>query len=136
MRFGVRPGFIFSIAGLAPALAVAFAFSLGPSPRKVIDAVERAHAEPEVAVQAFRDGPAGIDAVLSERLAQPDFVYRAEAAQVLGEHRYRPALRVLRQLMTDPGCPPDLERAARSAAARFPESWWTAVLDADAESLL
>ncbi|MEM1024089.1 MAG: hypothetical protein AAGD10_05990 [Myxococcota bacterium] len=114
------------LAGLIPLAAILFAFSLGPSPRKALRALEGQGLAPEVAYQAFVTGPAGINAILVEKLAQGGWPYRVPAARALGTQRYQPARRALERLLEDDDSSPDLRAASREALQALDGAWWAA----------
>jgi hypothetical protein len=111
-------------AAAVPLAAILFAFSLGPSPRKTLNALEARSLTPEAAYQAFVAGPPGINAILVERIHHEEWAYRLPAVQALGVHRYQPARRALERLVADEAAAPELRSAGREALSALGGAWW------------
>jgi len=111
-------------AGVIPLAAILFAFSLGPSPRKTLSALEAQRLDPQAAYEAFVAGPPGINAILVEKIGQDEWAYRVPAIQALGAHRYQPARRALERLVADEAQAPELRSAGRSALRALGGGWW------------
>ncbi len=105
------------VAALAPAAAVAFAFSLGPSPHKQLARL-RVLPAAEAAKVLDRLGPGALPAVLEE-LERPDPSHRPLLVERLSAARYRPAAEALGLISRDPTVPASERAAALNALERI-----------------
>ncbi|MEL7369293.1 MAG: HEAT repeat domain-containing protein [Myxococcota bacterium] len=93
---------VLPVVSIIPILAIAFAFSLGPSPRKRL----------QVVYQAEKVDPAKLDELASlgqplfqalvEDVQQPDVPHRAALIGFLGDRKHQAAAPVLRRLASAP----------------------------------
>jgi hypothetical protein len=124
-RDWLRAPAILPVAFLVPLLAVGFAFALGPSPRKVIAQLEGTSLTDSQVADVLRTGPAGTYGVLTERVSDRAWSFRAPAIEVLGETAYRPALPVLLQIANDGSEVDPIRRAAKDAVHAIESAEWS-----------
>ncbi len=98
----IKKTWIIPLASTLPALAIVYAFSLGPSPRKLVhDFYQGTRSPIELAAQSERIIP-----VLLEDLARPGAPRRPEVLSFLGQVKARQAIRPLESIVAS-----DLEAA-------------------------
>ena len=106
---------VLPVVSFVPVLAILFAFSLGPSPRKRLQVVYTA---PEVDVTQLtalaQESPAVLDA-LSEDVEERDTPHRVALIRFLGQSTYQPAAPGLRRLATSLTEREDVRMAALEA---------------------
>lgn len=105
------------VAGLAPALAIAFAFALGPSPRKKV--AELFAAPPESAEELLQAMDEEARALVVEALPVAETPHRELIVRHLGEMGDRASAPTLSRLSEDPSTPERLRLEARRALERI-----------------
>lgn len=121
---------VIPFASLIPIGAIAFAFSLGPSPEKYVADFVAHDGPPEVRRALLeKAGPRAVPALV-RRIVQPSMRYRAEAIAYLGDVRARPAVEALRQIAGSPDEPPAIRARAADAAAAIERSGGFSVVGA------
>lgn len=107
------------LAALVPAATIAFAFALGPSPRKVAANYFTAEGTPE-ARRALLDaaGPKVIPAI-AERIVESGLPHRAEAIAYLEQSHDPRAMAALEKLLGDDRADPELRKAAFEAVVEI-----------------
>ncbi len=110
---------VLPIATLIPLFAVGFAFSLGPSPRKQLQAVYRAGQIEASQLVALSDAGRLVFDALTEDIERPDTPHRERLIEFLGEQGFMPAVSTLRRLVTTPTESAPVRAAALRALQRL-----------------
>ena len=93
---------VLPLAALAPLMAIAFAFSLGPSPRKRLQVIYQAETVDVSALAKLADlGPPMYEA-LTEDVQRADSPHREAIIKFLGDRNYTQAAPAMRRLVTTP----------------------------------
>lgn len=91
---------VLPLASLVPVAAIIFAFSLGPSPRKRLQAVYQSESvDPSELARLAEIGDPVLEA-LTEDVQRPETPHRPALIRFLGERKYMPAAPALRRLVT------------------------------------
>ncbi len=118
MRDWSRQRKVIPLASLLPAAAIVYAFSLGPSPLKVL-ALYESSPTVEDARRVLAHPPHGLEAAMVERVAWPSAPYRELTVAFLGERRFRGAIPVLESIVVAHDEPQALRAAALEALVRI-----------------
>ena len=87
---------------LIPLLAIAFAFSLGPSPRKRLQAIYESDKVAQSQLVALAEKEPRVLEALVEDVQRPDVPHRQAIIQFIADRRFKPAVPALRRLVTTP----------------------------------
>ena len=93
---------VLPLVSLIPLLAIAYAFSLGPSPRKQLQSLYEAKSVDAKELAALSEAGAPVFDALVEDVQRPDSPHREAFITFLGEQGYKPAVPALRRLVTTP----------------------------------
>ena len=93
---------VLPVASTIPLLAIAFAFSLGPSPRKQLQVIYQAEQVDSAKLSAVVAANEPVIEALAEDVQRPDSPHREAIIRFLGEKGYKPASPMLRRLVTTP----------------------------------
>jgi len=103
------------MAATIPLCAIVFAFSLGPSPRKIVADFLRSDASAEVRTAQLDAAGDGVIRALSERVNEVDLPRRDEVIGYLGKSADPRALSALERLLASPLEQPEIRKQAFEA---------------------
>lgn len=105
------------LAALLPAFTIAFAFSLGPSPRKRVFDFEQCQGSSETCREILtQTDPQRMGAALAERIVDARMGRRAEAVAYVGTIQAKGAVPFLERIAKDPKEPIGLRKVALESA--------------------
>lgn len=110
------------MAATIPAFAIAFAFSLGPSPRKVVADYLRSDAPAEQRIAALEVAGEGVVRALAERIHEPGLPHKREAIAFLVDRADPQALPALERVCSSPEEPPAIRKQALEGALAIDRS--------------
>lgn len=103
---------VLPLVSIIPVLAILYAFSLGPSPRKRLQVVYQADSVDAAQLSALADGRPEVLEALTEDVQSPDVPHRAALVRFLGARKFAAAGPALRRLATSPGESAEVRTAA------------------------
>ncbi|MEM7675430.1 MAG: hypothetical protein AAF449_05445 [Myxococcota bacterium] len=111
----MRRRWVLPLVSIIPILAIAFAFSLGPSPRKHLQVIYQAEQADPTKLDELAGLGEPLFQALTEDVQQPDTPHRPALIHFLGRRKYAPSAPVLRRLASVPLEPAAVRVAAFSA---------------------